>query len=391
MNILFINIGPFISANGGVQRVSENLTKGFIAHGHTVKYLVANTQPDYYRPEACHNQFFINPSSPNWQDKFLEFIVEHKIDLVINQCIGSITSTFMKHVPSNVAKISVLHIQPFYNINHLREIYRMVMPTSLRKKLISKAIIACPAIFKLYFKRREIKMLNNELNISDQLVVLSQQVKTSLLKNLSDNIPDKIHVIGNPNTFKEEDFNPMVEKEDLIIYVGRLADVNKNVHGFIDMWKKLSDKVPHYQAAIIGDGKMKDSLERYAQQMNVERLCFYGNQKDIKPFYSKAKFVCLTSRSEGWGMALTEGMTMGCIPVCFNSISSCYELIDNGKNGIISHNLDAEEMASQIFNVISNPHSLEIISANAREKAKQFSVDNITKQWELLFSKLGYK
>lgn len=152
------------------------------------------------------------------------------------------------------------------------------------------------------------------------------------------------------------------------------------------MWKLLSRDLPDWKAIIIGDGSVRNLCEKYVKEKQIKNLTFVGKQSDVCKFYKRASFVCLTSHFEGWGMVLTEGMSLGCIPVCFDSYESCHDIIEDGVDGIIAKAFSCTDMASRIKEIAVNPTLFTTMSNKAKNKIRNFDISIIATEWETLLT-----
>ena len=52
--------------------------------------------------------------------------------------------------------------------------------------------------------------------------------------------------------------------------------------------------------------------------------------------YKEASIFLLTSDLEGFGLVVIESMSYGVVPVVYGSYEAIYDIIDNGKSGLIT-------------------------------------------------------
>ena len=100
------------------------------------------------------------------------------------------------------------------------------------------------------------------------------------------------------------------EDEILVGLVGRLTEV-KNHSLFLKVAQKWQEKqaMPKLKFIIIGDGHMRETLEREAETLGVkDSVIFLGNRNDTDVFYAGLDIVALTSLNEGTPLSLIEAM-----------------------------------------------------------------------------------
>ena len=79
---------------------------------------------------------------------------------------------------------------------------------------------------------------------------------------------------------------------------------------------------------VIETVKAKHAGEPEFVQTVEEVLSSLGPVIDAHPEYEKADLLCLVSRTEGWGLCISEGLAHGVIPVVFNCSAGVNELVE---------------------------------------------------------------
>ena len=95
--------------------------------------------------------------------------------------------------------------------------------------------------------------------------------------------------------------------------VGRLVPI-KNPQLFLHALARLRRQQPALSVSgvIVGDGPLRDALEREAQQSGLRDLVqFTGWQRNVARVYEGLDVVCLTSWNEGTPVSLIEAMAAG--------------------------------------------------------------------------------
>lgn len=393
--ILFVNERPFNPIVGGIERVTDILTKSLIEKGYIIYYLSGPIEPgqEQYLNYDFPAQLYTLPEKGVFHSKrnleYYENLLEKLgIDIVINQ--RGLGGGFNPILPiGNVKKISVLHSIPNSEINH--NIARILLFSKEPKEQLKKYAKAClypifyyRAILKAKIRLR--KAYKELVQYSDAIVLLSKNDTKGLLSNGIKHCHSIIHAIPNPNTFQVKEGNHPKEKENIILYVGRLDPFEKNVLCLVKIWGQLYKKFPEWKLMLVGDGPDKMRISEYIEKKRIKNIIFEGAQTDIDPYYKKASFICLTSYYEGWGMTLTEGMAYGCIPFTFNNYGAASDIIDDGINGCLIKAFDKKTYASRLSCLMSDKNKREEMSKSAIKKVQAFSVENIVNKWEELFN-----
>lgn len=389
MNIAFLFYCPIVPHIGGVQRVTDVLTKEFVKRGHNVIFICTesrNMDDAYQNYSATQIYLDSNKNEEEFIADYCKILHTNDIDVVISQEAQKESLLLLANTPICVKRISVVHINPYAIIGNEQRIKRAIRSRRLVTNLAKYLVMLFPHIARRYYRFKENKFYRRILGVSDKLVFLSP----SFVELLKENIPDissrKLAAIGNPNTFVPK--HEVGTKENLIICVARLSEVPKNVRDFILVWQQLYKYNPMWKAVIVGDGPDRGLLESFAKKKGVRNLSFVGRVENVGNYYQRAKFVCMTSIYEGWGMVLTEGMSYGCVPCVYGSYGAAFDIVDDGVNGIISTPFRPKEMADRIQTLINDESRLVQMSSSAIEKVKDFNADKVADKWDALFGSL---
>ena len=389
MNIAFLFYCPIVPHIGGVQRVTDVLTKEFVKRGHNVIFICTesrNMDDAYQNYSATQIYLDSNKNEEEFIADYCKILHTNDIDVVISQEAQKESLLLLANTPICVKRISVVHINPYAIIGNERRIKRAIRSRRLVTNLAKYLVMLFPHIARQYYRLKENKFYRRILGVSDKLVLLSP----SFVELLKENIPNisnrKLVTIGNPNTFVPK--HEVGTKENLIICVARLSEAPKNVRDFILVWQQLYKYNPMWKAVIVGDGPDRGLLESFAKKKGVRNLSFVGRVENVGNYYQRAKFVCMTSIYEGWGMVLTEGMSYGCVPCVYGSYGAAFDIVDDGVNGIISTPFKPKEMADRIQTLINDESRLVQMSSSAIEKVKDFNADKVADKWDALFCSL---
>ena len=121
------------------------------------------------------------------------------------------------------------------------------------------------------------------------------------------------------------------------------------------------------ELVLVGDGPERARLERRAAELGV-RVRFSGavGQDEIRRHYAEADVFCLPSFAEGVPVVLMEAMAMG-LPVVTTRITGIPELVDDGVSGLLVRPARADELASALTELASDPGWRETMGAAARD------------------------
>jgi len=179
-----------------------------------------------------------------------------------------------------------------------------------------------------------------------------------------------------------------IENGKILLYVGRL-EKEKSVDFLIKAFKLTHDKDPQANLVLVGDGKMKKSLEQEAQALGIrENVYFTGliSYREMNKVYADAEIFVFASTTETQGMVILEALASGLPVVAIND--SVYDGIVKDKvNGILVDNT-VEEFAQACLEIISNPSYRKKLSDSAVETMQEFSLSQTVQSFEKLYEKL---
>lgn len=393
MNILFYFYLPICPSVGGIERVTDILATEFKRRGFNVIFLCPESNDIDYE-KLQRNQYVVNFSdTTNAQLKIKLILKENDINIIINQfTLHDIPNSLLllNTASKNIIKISCYHSDPFYFIDKERIIQKLNKPKGMKAIFIKYLSIIFPFAYR-YAKVSDLrKKYALILKNSDRLCLLSETFIPDFKKlmNISETDANKICSINNPVDYKFNAGNlPKTDKRNTILFIARLYP-SKNPKDFLKVWKILNEKNPVWEAVVVGDGPELNNLKKYSTKHHLKNIHFEGHQEDVAIYYEQAKFICLTSHYEGWGMVLIEGMLHGCVPIAYNTYNSVSDIIDNDVCGYITKPYSPLDMAQKIQSLIDDDNKFNSFSEEAKKKTNYFSSSKIVDRWEELFKNI---
>ena len=394
-HILFVNDLPFNPQLGGIERVTDTVTRGLVARGYKVSYLCGKVSDakalDYDFPATLFQlpqpELFSNEENITYYNRLL---VEQKIDIVINQRgLNSYMNPLLEN--SSAKRISVVHSKPTTIVDY--EIWRI-----LRRKpgFAGEVKYWLRRLFYRPLRYFTTKRYNEIVRRQMEYIVQHGEAAVMLCNRYVDDVralgveqqdgDGRLLAIYNPNTF--DNIVDSVEKQKEILFVGRVETYQKNILRLIEIWQRLYVDFPDWKLVIVGDGPMLPEIKRIVEQNNIERVELEGRQLNVRYYYQKASIVCLTSNFEGWPMTMIEGMQCGCVPFSFNTYGAAEEIIDHEQCGMIIEPDNIEQYAARLAEVMSDDVKREAMSAAARKKTQQWTSDIVIEQWIKLIESL---
>lgn len=212
-------------------------------------------------------------------------------------------------------------------------------------------------------------------------VALTQEMKTLIeLKHQLKNVV----VIPNPIYVDE-----ILEKEkeiininfDFIIAVGQYEKGIKQFDQLISGYAK--SELPGKQIHLIVLGKGNDEkLTKAAFENNIQGFVhLLGYQENPFQYISKARFLVLCSKNEGFPNVVLESLACKTPVISFDCDFGPRDIITNLKNGILVENQNWQKLTEAINLFVSDPVLYQLCKENAFKSIEPFLLEKIGQQW----------
>jgi len=162
----------------------------------------------------------------------------------------------------------------------------------------------------------------------------------------------------------------------LFICVGRLSH-EKGQELLIRSCKLLNDMdyKNKYELWLVGNGKDRNMLEQYVERYMLSNIKFIGYQDNPYKYMKLADVLVLPSKTEGFGLVITEAMFLG-IPIIATNSAGPSEILDNGRYGILT-DIDSKAIAEGMKTFLDDNSKLNKYKNLSIERSKKYSEENI--------------
>ena len=230
--------------------------------------------------------------------------------------------------------------------------------------------------------QKYIKELTSSLAGFTFLVVATQELKDFYQEKIK---PVKCEFIPNPLPSIPTKKSPLLTKN--IISVGRLVP-EKDYSLLISAMEIIHQQNKDIKLTIIGDGLERQQLEQSIKNKHLDKcvkITGFLPQTAIAQYYYDSSLFALTSKTEAFGLALTEAMSYG-LPCLALARASGARAQLNKTNGFLIDSDDPSVIAKKILYIFKNQDKLKPLQKNIEKDIKEkFSEQTIRKKWiELL-------
>ena len=222
--------------------------------------------------------------------------------------------------------------------------------------------------------------------INDAYTVLCRSYRDEVIETLGlDASKAHIYAIENAESAVED---VCYEKENIILFCGRFENWSKRIDRLLRIWAMVEPVLTDWKLVLVGDGRDAKMLKNLAAELRLQRISFEGMQKNVAEYYRKASVVCLTSETEGWPLALTEGQAQGCIGVAFGATSGIREILDGGCGFTVTA-FDETEFAQTLITLASlDKDQIMEMRVKGVQKRAEYAPELIADKWKKLFDML---
>ena len=216
----------------------------------------------------------------------------------------------------------------------------------------------------------------------DKVIFSSEEYAKSAVKaGLPADKVEIINPIANTNLFKPKKYGNEVRdlynipKDCRIILCVQRIDSKSGHVQLINAMPKIIKKFPNVKLMFVGGesltSKISKERQKYEQEVHDliknlnlgEYIIFTGSidYEKLPMYYNSADIVTLTSKNEGFGLAVTEGMACG-KPIIGTNVPGIALQVRDGVNGFLVNVGDAEKTAEKLLDLLNNQSLMERMS-----------------------------
>lgn len=389
MNILFIltNYPGF----GGIEKVTSYIISFLINNGyhiHAIAYGSNAPQLINSHPKGMHIHYVPEPNKygSKVNTNFIrDYLFSHEFNFIVWQDSYAPIEHLINDIsyPWKEKLIVVEHNSPSFAIKTVNSYFYY---KNGMKYFIERCIKYPLSAWKAYSssKKRHSYIFNN----CRKYVLLSEAYRNELKLYVDNWNNKKVSIIANPLTIEKPEKDFLIKKKQ-VLFVGRLTN-QKGVNLLLSIWKEFSKHNDNkWKLVILGEGPKRNEIERIIQEENLSSVCIDSPTSEIARYYEESAILAMTSIFEGFPLVIAEAMSRGCIPFAFESFKSVYDIIDNGKNGMLFKPFNEIKYVKSLIKITNNENQLRSMSLAAKETVKRFDIASIGNKWINLFEELS--
>jgi glycosyltransferase involved in cell wall biosynthesis len=201
-------------------------------------------------------------------------------------------------------------------------------------------------------------------------------------------LADEVMVMEMPNAVPEMGSECSDLSSKVVVTVGRLT-YQKGFDLLLGTFRIVADRHPDWSLHIYGSGDWHDRLAGQIHQSGLDgTVTLKGFSRSLPHELAGASIFAMSSRYEGFSLALVEAMAVGLPPVAFACPQGPIEIIDDGVDGLLVPPQDTNALASAICSLIENPGLRAELAAAARRSVQRYAPGAVDARWEQLIDAL---
>ena len=176
---------------------------------------------------------------------------------------------------------------------------------------------------------------------------------------------------------------------DIVVGAAARLDPVKDLATLVRGFAAAREGHPELKLIIAGEGPERPALEALAEELGVRgAVTLAGWLDDMEEFYSALDINTLSSLSETFPYALTEGAAYR-LPTVASAVGGIPRLIEDGKTGFLFAPGDWEKLGARLAQLASDPCLRERLGAAVHERAaREFSVEATCREQRAVYEEI---
>jgi len=188
----------------------------------------------------------------------------------------------------------------------------------------------------------------------------------------------------NPLPFMPSVPSPRTEK--VVVSIGRLHD-QKGIDMLLDTWAEVAPRHPDWRLRIYGSGEDEEILKKQCTALGLDgSVDWMSRTSDVPGALRGGSVFVLSSRGEGFPLALMEAMATAVPCAAFDCAPGVHEIVHDGEDGLLATLGNTGELARRLDTLMSDTALRDAMGDRARANIQRYATTEIVRRWEDLFS-----
>ncbi|MEU8792589.1 glycosyltransferase [Streptomyces sp. NPDC048643] len=194
---------------------------------------------------------------------------------------------------------------------------------------------------------------------------------------------NNVSFMPNPLPFMPE--VPSPRTENVVVSIGRLHD-QKGIDMLLDAWSETAPLHPDWRLRIYGSGEDEEILRKQCTALGLDdSVDWMGRTSDVPGALRGGSVFVLSSRGEGFPLAVMEAMAAGVPCAAFDCAPGVHEIIRDGEDGLLATLGNTGELARRLDTLMSDKALRDTMGEAARVNVQRFTTGEVVRRWEELF------
>lgn len=180
-----------------------------------------------------------------------------------------------------------------------------------------------------------------------------------------------------------------VQPGDVVVGAAARLDPVKDLATLVRGFAAARRERPELKLIIAGEGPERPALEALAEELGVRgAVCLAGWLDDMEEFYSALDINTLSSLSETFPYALTEGAAYR-LPTVASAVGGIPRLIEDGKTGYLFEPGDWEKLGARLAELAADAGLRARLGEAVHERAaREFSVEATCREQRAVYEEI---
>ncbi len=171
----------------------------------------------------------------------------------------------------------------------------------------------------------------------------------------------------------------------LAVTVSRIEHV-KGVDIAFEVFESVASAHAQAHWLVVGDGAELPALRRrVAASAIADRVHLVGMQTDVVPLLGASDLFLLTSRSEGLGLSVIEGLAAG-LPCVVPPVGGLVEIVHHGRNGLMANDTSVTAIAEQLDRMLGSQALRRQLGEQAQASVERFAVSQAAQLYRAVYT-----
>lgn len=253
-------------------------------------------------------------------------------------------------------------------------------------KKFSIQVLKSKVAFTDFYERKLLLKRYEECNNS--FIAISKHTQNYFIENLPKQFHPRIYLQHNAIHFQRfhAAYCSRKSKPLKLINVGTFV-AKKNQAFLVEIVQALVQKNVPVHLTMLGEGALRKTVEQKIKTLGLsEYITMPGNVENVPEYLKDANIYVHSATYEPFGLVLIEAMAAG-LPVVSLDGGGNRDIMENGKNGYLISDQNAEKFANTILTIADNENTYEQMSKYSVEFAQKFDIKNYVDKLLVLYDR----